>query len=271
MKRYSLPLLVLAILLHACAPSGEKDMNDFTDDPDFKNAHELPDSTDFEASGYFVEYATPDGERARAYEVAGLEDYDHHLFVIHEWWGLNDHIMREAERLHGELGIAVTALDMYDGKVATERDSAAAYMNSVTEERAAAIIKGALSRMDASDKVATIGWCFGGGWSLKAAILAGDQADGCVIYYGMPTDDKDKLAALQTDVLGIFAKEDGWITPEVVKTFGGNMKAAGKVADNHIFDAEHAFANPSSPRYKESAAKEANALALDYLKGKIGE
>jgi carboxymethylenebutenolidase len=104
---------------------------------------------------------------------------------------------------------------------------------------------------------------------LNTAILAKEQTAACVIYYGMPTDDLKALGQLESDVLGIFATEDGWITPEVIESFEDNMKKAKKTANNHWFEAEHAFANPSSPRYHEASAKKANALTLDYLKGKF--
>ena len=118
-------------------------------------------------------------------------------------------------------------------------------------------------------KVATIGWCFGGGWSLKSSILAGEQGAGCVIFYGMPVQQADQLVNLQAEVLGLFAEKDGWITPDVVNKFEALMKATGKKITTKQFDAEHAFANPSSPRYNEAAAQEANTLALEFLKEKL--
>lgn len=89
------------------------------------------------------------------------------------------------------------------------------------------------------------------------------------MYYGMPVQKAEELAPLKTDVLGIFAEKDGWITPEVVGNFEVLANATGKNVSVHQFDAEHAFANPSSPRYNEKAAQEANQLALDFLKEKL--
>lgn len=259
-------LFAILCVLVSCGKKGEDGMAVHCKDPEFKKVHEIPEELVFQEKGAMIDYPTPDGKTAKLYKVGKEENYDKYLFVIHEWWGLNDHIKQEAERLQDELGVGVFALDMYDGKVATVRDSASVYMQSVKQERANAIIKGALNLMDKDDKVATIGWCFGGGWSLNTAILAKEQTAGCVIYYGMPTDDLDALKQLESDVLGIFATEDGWITPEVIESFEDNMRKVEKTADNHWFEAEHAFANPSSPRYHEESAKKANALTLDYLK-----
>jgi carboxymethylenebutenolidase len=51
------------------------------------------------------------------------------------------------------------------------------------------IVTGALSFIGKKAKVASIGWCFGGGWSLKPAILSKKQAVGSLMYYGMPFQD----------------------------------------------------------------------------------
>jgi carboxymethylenebutenolidase len=55
-------------------------------------------------------------------------------------------------------------------------------------------------------KVFTIGWCFGGGWSLQTALLGGNQVVGCVMYYGMPEADVNKLKTLHCDVIGFLRK-----------------------------------------------------------------
>ena len=161
------------------------------------------------------------------------------------------------------------ALDLYDGNVTDDRDQAGKYMKAATQERCEAIINGALALAGADAKVATVGWCFGGGWSLRSSILAGERGVGCVMYYGMPVEKAKELAPLKADVLGIFAKKDGWINEKVITPFEALAKATDKNLDVHWFDAEHAFANPSSPRYNEAAAKEANGLALAFFKEKL--
>ncbi len=219
--------------------------------------------------GEMIRFATPDGQDAGAYALMA-EKSDKYLIVIHEWWGLNDNIKSEAERYYKELGdVNVMAIDIYDGKVATDVEKAGEYMQSVEQKRAEAIVQGALNKAGESAQIATIGWCFGGGWSLKASIMAGDRGAGCVMYYGMPVQSKEALQPLEADILGIFARQDGWITPEVVSDFEEMAKAAGKDIEIHQFDADHAFANPSNPNYVESAAQEANKLALNFLQSRL--
>lgn len=245
-------------------------MVQFVNDDKFKAAHEIPLPLDLVERGKPLTYDTPDGKKASAYFMKTEEKSDKYLFVIHEWWGLNDHIKQEAERLFDSLGnVNVMALDLYDGKVASIPKDAETLMKSVVEERANAIINGALAYAGRKAKVATIGWCFGGSWSLKASILAGEQGAGCVIFYGMPVQNAEQLTNLKAEVLGLFARKDGWITPDVVDKFEALMKASGKPVTTKQFDAEHAFANPSSPRYNDAAAQEANAMALKFLRGKL--
>ena len=139
----------------------------------------------------------------------------------------------------------------------------------VQEERAKAIIQGALAFAGREAKIATVGWCFGGGWSLKAAVQAGKQGEACVLYYGMPVQEKEALAALNAPVLAIFAEQDQWITPEVAENFKNLASEANKSVEIKSYDADHAFANPSSPRYNEQAARDANQAALEFLKANL--
>lgn len=242
----------------------------FTHDPAFMAAHEDPIVLAVEPqAGKKVSWPTPDGELGYGYEIEGNADSKKFLFVIHEWYGLNAHIKQEAEKLSAALGaeVRVIALDLYDKKVADNRDDARTYMNGVTKERAEAIIQGAINYAGEDAQIATIGWCFGGGWSMQSSLLAGTQAAGCVIYYGMPEGDVSRLENLRTDVLGIFATQDGWITPKVVSDFEGNMKKAGKNLTVHAYDAAHGFANPSNPKFDKDARAAAWRHTVAFLEG----
>jgi carboxymethylenebutenolidase len=139
----------------------------------------------------------------------------------------------------------------------------------VNETRARAIVQAVIDHAGPKAKISTLGWCFGGGWSMQTALMAGKQAVGCVIYYGMPEKDAAKLKTLNCDVLGIFATQDGFINAEVVGQFENDMKAAKKKLTVKNYDAVHAFANPSNPKYDKEKSAEANAEALAYLKAKM--
>ena len=89
------------------------------------------------------------------------------------------------------------------------------------------------------------------------------------MYYGFPEMDVDKLKALDTDVLGLFGSQDGFISPKVVAQFEENMKKAGEKIEVKMYEADHAFANPSNPKYDKTASADAYKRALSYLKDRL--
>ena len=241
-------------------------------DQAFTNAHENPAPYVYsDEPGKNITFRAMDGKDAHAFAVMASQPTQHYLLVFHEFYGLNDYVKKESARLAKELGnVNVLALDLYDGKVGATREEATKLMQAVDSKRAVAIIEGAVRHIGPEARVATLGWCFGGSWSLQAALHADKQAVGCVMYYGQPETDIERLSDLDCSVLGIFALQDKWLTPKVVQQFEADMRKAGKKLTVYQFDADHAFANPSSPRYDSADAQKANKIALDYLKKSFG-
>lgn len=237
----------------------------------FRMAHRNPVKMHFQSNiGKAISYKTDDGKTANAYELKAKQPTQNYLIVIHEWYGLNDFIKKEAEKLYNDLGnVNVVALDLYDGKTADNRQDAGKYMQAVKETRAQSIIKGALAYAGPQAHIATLGWCFGGGWSLQSALMAGKQNVACVMYYGMPEQSVDRLKTLHADVLGNFANKDQFINTKIVDQFKENMKKAGKKLYLYQYDADHGFANPSNPVYNSEATKDAYAHTLAYLKARL--
>lgn len=244
----------------------------FASNKDFNSKHPnpLPYVHKSEEGGKMISFSTPDGKQASGYLVQSKSKTNNWILVFQEWWGLNDYIKKQSDQLFKDLGnVNVLALDMYDGIVATDRETASRTMQEFKQERGDAIVKGAIQYAGAKAKIATIGWCFGGGQSLLAGITAGNQSVATVIYYGMPVDDVEKLKALKSDVLGIFASKDKYITPEVVAKFEQNMNAAGKKITVKNYDADHGFANPSNPIYNKEASDDAYKHTLAFFKEKL--
>lgn len=190
------------------------------------------------------------------------------IVVIHEWWGKNQHIEHWTDRL-ATAGWAAIAVDLYGGVVATDRDTAMAAMKAVDDTKAAATISAALEYVSTAPEIkatrkAVIGWCFGGGWSLKTA-LGHPELAGAIIYYGQLETEAAKLAPIKAKVLGVFANQDKGIPPEKVDAFEAGLKQAGVSATIHRYDAQHAFANPSNPIYDEEAAADAWKHVLEFL------
>jgi carboxymethylenebutenolidase len=182
------------------------------------------------------------------------------LVVVHEWWGLNDHIRHWADRLASE-GYAALAVDLYGGRAADDPDSARALSGSVDETRALQILRAAYDTLGSDPRIkatkrGSIGWCFGGGWSLRTALDIG-TLDAAVIYYGRLVTDPSAYQGMRTPILGIFGNRDPSITPEIVNQFEKALDQAGVPHEIYRFDASHAFANPSGANYNERAAAEA--------------
>jgi carboxymethylenebutenolidase len=253
------------------APSATQRFAMLASNTNFRMAHLNPVKRHFQSSiGKAVNYKTDDGLTANAYELKAKKPTTNYLIVIHEWYGLNDFIKKESEKLYNDLGnVNVLALDLYDGKVADNRQDAGKYMQAVKESRAQSIIKGALAYAGPKAHIATLGWCFGGGWSLQSALMAGKQNVACVMYYGMPEQDVNRLKTLNADVLGNFANKDQFINTKIVAQFKENMEKAGKKLYLHQYDADHGFANPSNPIYNSEATKDAYAHTLTYLKARL--
>jgi carboxymethylenebutenolidase len=246
-------------------------MSELAANPAFQMLHETPAAFSYQGAGETVTFPTPDGKTASGFLLKSPKKSDKWLFVYQEWWGLNDHVKQEAAKLHKDLGdVNVLALDMYDGKVGTTREEAGKLMQEASAERLAAITRGGIQYVGTNARIASIGWCFGGMLSLQNAIAGGNQAVGCVMYYGRPESDIEKLKKLNTDVLGIFGSQDQGIPPATVAKFEEDMKAAGKKVTIKMYDAVHAFANPSNPKYDANAAGDAYKLSLEYLKKKLG-
>ena len=240
----------------------------FANDKNFLAAHPAPLPVEVTHQGKMIEFPVAGGANGHAFLMTAHGKTDKYLLLFHEWWGLNDYVKNETAMWCHDLGINVLAIDLYDGKLAATPEEAGKLMQANDPVRSAAIIEGAAKYLGDKADFRTLGWCFGGGWSLQAALLLKDKTKACVMYYGMPEKDVAKLKGLASDALFIHAKQDKWITDQVVADFETNMKSAGKTVTVQRYDADHAFANPSSPRYNEASAKASRAVVKAYLAGK---
>ncbi|HEY1249949.1 MAG TPA: dienelactone hydrolase family protein [Thermoanaerobaculia bacterium] len=192
------------------------------------------------------------------------------ILVIHEWWGLNDWVKGKADAF-AKQGYVALALDLYRGKVATDADTAHQLMRGVPEDRAVRDLKAAVAYLrtrpdvDAA-KIASIGWCMGGGYSLDTAI-AEPTLSGTVIYYGHLMTDPKTIASLNVPLLGNFGGKDQGIPPADVQAFADAAKKAGKSVDFKIYpDAGHAFASSKDPSvFRPADAKDADARTDAFL------
>ncbi len=197
------------------------------------------------------------------------------IIVIHEWWGLNDNVRAMADRLAAE-GYMVLAVDLYRGRVAGNPAEARQLMLEVVEdpEPARDNLKAAYAFLETAGapRIASLGWCFGGGWSLTAAQLFPGELDAAVIFYGQVTADEDKLRPVDAPILGLFAGADSGIKVESVEAFRAALERLRKEHEIHIYpDVGHAFANPTGRNYDADAAEDAWARTLEFLARHLSE
>ena len=218
-----------------------------------------------------VVYGSLDGAEITGYLAMPAEgEPTAGILVIHEWWGLNDNIRAMARQLAGA-GYAALAVDLYEGEVGETREDASRLARASGENpgRGEKNLQQAWEYLKDDvgvSKVGAIGWCFGGGWSLRAALMMGEGLDAAVIYYGRVVTDRDALEPLTTPLLGIFGALDEGIPVATVREFQATLDGLGKSSSIHIYeDADHAFANPSGTRYNRDAAEDAWGKTLVFF------
>ena len=196
------------------------------------------------------------------------------IVVIHEWWGLNDWVKGNAEYFANQ-GYVALALDLYRGQVATSSDEAHELMRGVPEDRAARDLKAAAAFLKAQanvkdDRIGSIGWCMGGGYSLATAINVSYLA-ACVMCYGRVVTESEEINRIACPVLGIFAEDDRGIPPSIVKEFEEASSKEGKDVHTIIYPkVGHAFMNPNNKGgYQESTAREAWKEILSFFEKKL--
>jgi carboxymethylenebutenolidase len=182
------------------------------------------------------------------------------VVLIHEWTGL-------------KLGYVALAVDLYQGQVATNRDEAGRLAGWVRENRevalenlkqAVAYLKGRSTNVD-PQRLASVGWCFGGGWSYQMAKNdLGVKAT--VIYYGH-FNPKDDLSRMRTTIIGHFGEKDRSIKVDDVRAFQAKLKTLNGDHEIYIYpNAGHGFVKPGRKRYRKEAAEDAWKRTTAFLK-----
>ena len=221
-----------------------------------------------------IEYVVIDGQGVNgyyAYPQDAIEPLPG-ILAIHEWWGLNENIKAMARRLAGE-GYQVLAVDLYNGQTADTPQQASQLVQQVANNPfgAEANITKAynyLTEEKQAKAVGSIGWCFGGSWSLETALLFPQELNAAVIYYGGQIGEAtaEELSTLEMPILGIFGAEDSSIPLETVEEFESSLNQLDKAAEIQIYDnAGHAFANPSGQNYVPEAAEEAWTATIEFF------
>ncbi|MBS3136388.1 dienelactone hydrolase family protein [Candidatus Woesearchaeota archaeon] len=220
-----------------------------------------------ELDSYVTSY-TVDGESLGFLALPEEQGTYPGIVMVHEWWGLNENIKEMAKILAKE-GYIVFAIDLYDGEVANDSTQARELATKVRNnpDKAVQEMKMAakyLREVQNAEKIASLGWCFGGQQSLQLSL--NDDLDATVIYYGSLVDDKEKLSNIEWPVLGIFGEEDTGIPVSSVRSFESALNELNIQNEIYIYPGVgHAFANPSGTSYAEKETRDAWEKTVRFL------
>jgi dienelactone hydrolase len=239
MRSFSLAILTSAFLFTACKNEDKKTEPEMKE-PKLKEevvSYQLDSST---RNNFVVYDENMEGKRPM-------------VFVIHEWWGLNDYAKMRAREL-AKLGYIAMAIDMYgDGKMGTDPKIAGElatpfYANpgSVRPVYAAAWNKLKTYSQADTTKVAAIGYCFGGAMVLNLAKL-GEDLDGVVSFHGNLNVVPANKDLLKAKVLVCHGGADSFVPQEEVEQFKKQMDSIGANYSLKVYaGATHAFTNPEA-------------------------
>jgi carboxymethylenebutenolidase len=193
------------------------------------------------------------------------------IIVVHEWWGLNEWVKEQAEKLAAN-GYVALAVDLYHGKVAADPSEARKLKRGLRQERATVDLRAAFDYLagrpdvDATH-IGALGWSMGGGLALQLAIHEPRLA-ACVVNYGPLPMDVSDIQKIKASVLGIFGARDRGIHPDKVRAFEDRINASGKRVSIEIYDgAGHTFENPANKRgYRPGAAADVWSHTLKFFK-----
>jgi carboxymethylenebutenolidase len=225
--------------------------------------------------GEMIEFAS-NGGTARGYLAIPESGSGMPLVVIQEWWGLVDHITDVCDRFAAE-GFVTLAPDLYHGESTTEPDEAGKLMMALNMAQAAKDMAGAVDEVGhraGGDRVGVTGFCMGGGLALVLATQRPDKVKACVPWYGLIPwpDAQPDWSALDAPVLGHYAEQDGFFTPEAAAALESDLKGLGKTAEIIVHPGvDHAFFNDTRPEvYDAATAGQAWAQTVGFLHANLG-
>lgn len=210
------------------------------------------------------------GGPASAYVAVPDAGGDKAVLVIHEWWGLNDHIKDIANRYSRE-GFTAIAPDLYRGKIAKDSDEASKMMHGLSIDDGLDTIKNAIDAASLSldlTHFGITGYCMGGTFALSAACELEGVSAAAPFYGDIP--EEEVLKKLRIPTIFISGTRDGWITPEKVALLEDTTERYELPVHSIKYEADHAFFNDTRPEvYDETAARDAWALVIAFFQDNL--
>jgi carboxymethylenebutenolidase len=189
------------------------------------------------------------------------------LVLIHDDWGLNDHIRVVAQRF-AQLGYYVMAPDLFEGNRATSQlqaDALEIRYKDAAPMKVGAVLEALEGHHKCNRKMAILGWDLGADLVFRVALERQDVM-AAVAFYGDPSPYAGSFSQLNCPVLAIFGDQDP-LTQRVYNAFEDEMANSGKVYENIVYpNAAHGFYNEYHPAYAPDAAEQAWHKVLAFLR-----
>ena len=202
------------------------------------------------------------------------------VVVIHEIFGLTDWIRGVADQLAADGFIAI-APDLLSGKGpggggtgSLDRDGVVRAVRALERDevvtRLRAVARYATALPAATDRYATIGYCWGGSTSFHFA-TADAELDAAVVYYGS-SPDTERLGAVRAPVLGLYGGDDARVNA-TIEPAAREMERLGKTYEVEIYEgAGHGFLRAQAGRdgANARATEQAWPRTLRFLRSQLG-
>ncbi len=202
------------------------------------------------------------GTSLQAY-VAGPEDSNFGILILHDRWGVNDTIREWVDRFAAK-GYRALAIEVFDGRISEKMWLATEIMGATDPEAAKTNVKAGLSYLKRGGrKVVTLGAGFGGWQSFQAAVASPNDVAATVVIYGLLEASVDQARSLQAPLLTLYAVNDDQITSNMIEEYRLLIKKSLIVHRTYLYPAGHGFMEPLDPNY--------NAQITDQVWGQIDE
>lgn len=192
------------------------------------------------------------------------------VILIHEWWGLNEHIKDIAGRYADE-GFTAIAPDLYRGRVANDSSEASQMMNALAIEDGLDTIRNAIAAASSNYGIPHFGisgYCMGGTFALRAACELEGLSAAAPFYGDIP--EEEVLRKLTVPTIFVSGTRDAWINPEKVATLEDAAERFELPVTSVKYEADHAFFNNTRPEvYDATAAGDAWALVTGFFNDKL--
>ncbi len=196
---------------------------------------------------------------SEGYYVPSCKGKGRAVVVLHEWWGLSEHIKDVAERF-GEAGYSALAPDFFRGRHVGDVDTASECMLALTEKEVVDVLEGVWRYLSEEGtvewgKVGVVGFGMGGAIAVYSASVYPEVVGACVTFYGIHPNIIPVWSALKAPVLAFFGGQDAVISAEIRRDFARRLQEVGVLYQEVVYpSAEHGFFNDDRPEVYDAEA-----------------